>query len=101
MPQRYITLGATEQMPTARYSRLAPLALEQRVQITLAALNFFSPMSYEKVSAAIDRPPTPGRTEPLDGGDFLKYLELSIFRARGFTDIAAMLHSVSQYSSSI
>ena len=62
-------------MPTARYSRLAPLALEQRVQITLAALNFFSPMSYEKVSAAIDRPPTPGRTEPLDGGDFLKYLE--------------------------
>ena len=32
-------------------------------------------MSYERVSTAIERPPTPGRTEPLEGGDFLKYLE--------------------------
>ena len=62
-------------MSAERYSRLAPLQLEQRKNIALAALDFFSPISYEKVSAAIDRSPTPGRTEPFDGSDFLTYLE--------------------------
>ena len=72
-----VTAHMSSSQPCSRYSRLAPLSLEQRVQVSLEALNFFSPMSYEKVCAVIDRPQTPGRTEPLDGGEFIKYLERS------------------------
>lgn len=58
-----------------RYSRLAPFSLRQRIDLSVAALNFFSPMSYEKNCQLIGRAETPGRTEPLDGAEFLKFLE--------------------------
>ncbi len=65
----------TESPEQKRFSRLAPLLLSDQVKLCLAALHFFSPMSYEKNCLVIERPPTPGRTEPFDGSEFLKYLE--------------------------
>lgn len=58
-----------------RYSKLAPLSLRDQVELTVAALNFFSPMEYAKSCETIERPPTPGRVEPLDGAEFIRYLE--------------------------
>jgi hypothetical protein len=62
-------------MTSSRFSRLGPLPLDKRIELARVALDFFSPMSYEKVSTIIERPPTPGRTEPLEGADLLKYLD--------------------------
>jgi hypothetical protein len=58
-----------------RYSRLAPFSLRQQIEMAVAALNFFSPTEYEKNCKAIGRPETPGRTEPLEGSEFLRFLE--------------------------
>ena len=58
-----------------RFSRLAPFSPQDQVELAVAALTFFSPMAYAKNCEIIERPPTPGRTEPLDGSEFLKYLD--------------------------
>lgn len=60
---------------STRYSKLAPFTLSQRIELTIAALNFFSPMEYEKMCSALGKERAQGRTEPFSGRDFLNYLE--------------------------
>lgn len=63
------------EQPQRRFSRLAPLSPQDQVNLAVAAIKFFSPNFYEKNCEAIERPPTPGSIEPLDGSEFLAYLE--------------------------
>jgi Trypsin-like peptidase domain len=58
-----------------RYSKLAPLTLRERVQITPLALSFFSPMNYQGMCTAIGKTPNQNSTEPLRARDFIHYLE--------------------------
>lgn len=59
---------------SVRYSRVAPLDLDQRIKLSVAALNFFSPMSYRPMCEVIGRVPLVGRVEPLTASDFSNYL---------------------------
>ncbi len=59
----------------ARYSQLAPLTIEERKHLSLLATKFFSPLQYRGMCAAIDKVAAPGKSEPLDGFEFLKFLE--------------------------
>jgi hypothetical protein len=58
-----------------RYSRLAPLAITQRAELAVAALNFFSPAEYEKMCRAVEKARASTRIEPFSGRDFIRYLE--------------------------
>jgi hypothetical protein len=70
-----IALHLKEIVPmTGRYSRLAPLTINQRIQLSVAALRFFGPTNYQEMCAAIDRVPVEGRIEPFVARDFLSYL---------------------------
>jgi hypothetical protein len=61
---------------SSRYSRLAPLTVQERLRLSRLAIHFFSPLAYRDVCAAIGKtPPAENRIEPLDGEDFLKYLK--------------------------
>jgi hypothetical protein len=75
-PERFIGMAAeTQQMAdSVRYSRLAPLSLDQRIKLSLAAMHFFAPMAYREMCEAIGKIPLEGRTEPLSAGDFSRYL---------------------------
>lgn len=73
-----------------RYSRLAPFPLAQRIILTIAALNFFSPMEYEKMCGALGKTQAQGRVEPFGGRDFLNYLKTT-----------EMLPEADRYSSKI
>jgi hypothetical protein len=59
---------------TERYSRLAPLPINQRIQLSVAALRFFSPMNYMEMCAALGKTPLEGRVQPFVARDFLSYL---------------------------
>ena len=65
----------SSEQPRQRFSKLAPFSLQDHIELAIAALTFFSPMAYEKNCDTIGRSPTPGRTEPLDGSEFLIYLD--------------------------
>lgn len=58
-----------------RYSKLSPFTLAQRIDLTIAALNFFSPMEYEKMCSTLGKTRAQNRIEPFSGRDFLNYLE--------------------------
>ena len=64
-------------MPSSvtRYSNLAPLSLDQRVQLSIAALTFFSPMQYGAMCQILGRPPETGKVSPFTGRDFTTYLK--------------------------
>lgn len=60
---------------STRYQKLEPLSITQRIYIALAALRFFSPMSYskncEKLGKAVDQ----GMTRPFSGMDFISFIK--------------------------
>lgn len=58
-----------------RYSRLAPLTLQERLRLSLLAIKFFAPLAYRDMCATIGKTPAENRIEPLDGRDFLTYLK--------------------------
>lgn len=58
-----------------RNSILAPLSIDLRRKIALSALTFFSPTTQEETFQVLDRPYPGGTIVPLDGFDFLTYLE--------------------------
>lgn len=60
-----------------RYSRLEPLTVEERVKLSTAGLNFFSPLRNAEVCAVINKRTREGHVAPLSRNDFLKYLEKS------------------------
>jgi hypothetical protein len=62
-------------MSNEGYSRLEPFTIDERVRLSLFALNFFSPRQYAEVCIVLDKQPTPDRVESFDGGDFLIYLK--------------------------
>jgi hypothetical protein len=59
----------------SRYSRLEPFSIKERVRLSLLAVNFFSAMHYEEVCTVLKKETTPGRVQPLEASEFLKYLE--------------------------
>lgn len=58
-----------------RYSRLAPLTLQERLGLSLLAIKFFSPLAYRDMCATIGKTPAENRIEPFNGRDFLAYLK--------------------------
>lgn len=60
-----------------RYSDLAPFSIEEKVNLCLLACHFFSPLANGDMSDLLGKPKHEGRIVPLDGGDFIQYLEKS------------------------
>lgn len=60
---------------SSRYQKLEPLTINQRIYIAIAALRFFSPMSYKKNSEIIGTKVEEGMTRPFSGMDFIKFLK--------------------------
>jgi hypothetical protein len=58
-----------------RYSKLAPLSIDLRVKLAIAAANFFSPVTYKKNCEIIGKTPDEKAIRPFGGMDFLKYLK--------------------------
>ena len=58
-----------------RNSKLAPLSTVEKIHISIAALNFFHPMHYEENCKIIKKDPAKGVINPLNGFEFLKYLD--------------------------
>jgi Trypsin-like peptidase domain len=59
-----------------RYSRLAPLPVEQQVRLALEAVRFFDSREHAKKCELIGKPPPPTNTiQPFSGHDFEVYLE--------------------------
>jgi len=58
-----------------RYSKLAPLSLEQRFNLSVAAFNFFNIVKLREMSALIGIEPVENKHRPLDSTDFIHYLE--------------------------
>ncbi len=61
----------------ARYSKLAPFTLAEKLTICDAAINCFAMWNYAKVCTLIGREFKPGLVESLDGADFLKFLDVT------------------------
>lgn len=57
-----------------KYSRLAPLPLEQRITLCLLAAAFFSPINYKEMCDVVGRTPGP-KIQPFDDMDFFSFLE--------------------------
>ncbi|MDB5971581.1 MAG: Trypsin [Hydrocarboniphaga sp.] len=57
-----------------RFSKLRPLNVEERVRLVFLALNFFSPLNYEKSCLDLGRTPEKGKSVPFEGNDFIEYL---------------------------
>lgn len=57
-----------------RFSKLAPLDLDQRILLSTLAINFFAPLAYKKMCEVIGKVADPKTTRPLTGRDFLSYL---------------------------
>ncbi|MDE2831198.1 MAG: serine protease [Gemmatimonadota bacterium] len=60
---------------TERHSILAPLGIELRTKLALAAIEFFNPRSYTQNCAISGRTPDLNTLRPLAAFDFLAYLE--------------------------
>jgi hypothetical protein len=60
-----------------RYSRLAPFTLEQRRNVTLAALVFFSPLNYRKSCEFVGKTSDARAIRPVAAHDFVKYLSIT------------------------
>lgn len=60
----------------SRYSKLAPLSIEQRTQIAIEAANFFSPLNY-KQSCEVLGLAAESTTKPFSTSEFVDYLEKS------------------------
>ena len=60
-----------------RYPDLAPFSIEEKVRLSLLACHFFSPLANGEMSDILEKPKQQGRIVPLDGGDFINYLEKS------------------------
>lgn len=58
-----------------RHSRLAPLPIAEKIRIALLAIKFFSPLSFAEVCGVLGKVPQQGRIVPLEGMDFLNYLD--------------------------
>lgn len=59
----------------SKYSNLAPLTIQERISIALAALEFFSGMNQDKVLKIIGKTSPVGTTLPLSSTDFPDFLE--------------------------
>lgn len=60
-----------------RHQRLKPLSIDERISLSLLAMRFFQPLSYETVCEVLSKTPTPGHIKPFEGFDFIRYLEKS------------------------
>lgn len=60
-----------------RYSRLAPPSIEDQLRLSVLAVRFFAPRAYRGMCELIGKAPAQHQIEPLDGRDFLTYLEKS------------------------
>ena len=58
-----------------RYSQLAPLGIELRIKLALAAIKFFAPLSYRQNCAILGKAPDQNAIVPLAASDFLVYLK--------------------------
>ena len=58
-----------------RYVQLAPLDVDQEMDLTLRARAFFAPSNYRNNCQAIGKTPAARSILPLSGGDFMKYLK--------------------------
>lgn len=56
------------------YAKLAPFPIEERVRLSIAAVNFFSLMGQAERRAILKKEPTPGKILPFSGWDFVAYL---------------------------
>ena len=62
--------------PRARYSRLAPLAVEEQVRLALVAIYFFGYRDHQEKCKILGRDPSPtGGIRPFSGSDFATFLE--------------------------
>ncbi len=60
---------------TERYTILAPLGIELRTELALAAIEFFTPLSYKKNCEILGKTPDQNAIRPLPASDFLVYLK--------------------------
>lgn len=58
-----------------RYSNLAPLGIQLRLSLALAAIEFFRPLAYRQNCEILGKAPNSNAIEPLPAFDFLAYLE--------------------------
>ncbi len=58
-----------------RYSQLAPFAIDQQIDLCIAAINFFSVTEYAQSCEAIGKQAEPRRIGSLSGQNFATYLE--------------------------
>lgn len=61
----------------ARYSDLSPLSMDEKINLSVLACKFFSPLANSEMHDLIGKPKQQGVIRPLDGGDFIHYLEKS------------------------
>ncbi len=59
-----------------RYSHLAPLTIQERQDITLCALRYFSASSQAEVLTKLGKPKLEGKVYPLSSSDFLEFLKI-------------------------
>ena len=60
----------------SRYSKLSPLPIEEKIRLSLQALEFFLPINFHRVSATLGRKTTAAHAiSPWNAGDFINYLE--------------------------
>lgn len=60
---------------TNRYQKLGPLTVSQRISIALAALRFFSPVSYRENCEKLGLKADPKTIRPFSGMDFINFLD--------------------------
>lgn len=60
-----------------RYSDLAPFSIGERIWLSIEACHFFSANNNKEMSEFLAKPKQSGSIIPLEGGDFIDYLEKS------------------------
>jgi hypothetical protein len=58
-----------------RYSKLAPLTMEEQKKLCLLAWVFFSPLKNAAMRAELGLSETPGMLTPMSGNDLLRWVE--------------------------
>ncbi len=77
----------------ARYSRLAPFSLQQRFDLTLAALQFFHPLRYRDNCEILGKTVENGKIQAFTGFEFLTYLK----RKAALAEPDRYLHRIGEF----